>query len=141
MDSIPCEPVLLEKAKASPLGPTTTANAASPLDKRLAARGQRASSHNDLAANTFKWLAKLPRETRPNALAVKFPRVANRLAEVWNRPPECERYLDDLMTDTRGDRQGFPPDVASDLEALKKHFLKSAKSVQYGIWGNRSEFG
>ncbi len=140
MDPIPYEQVSLEEANASVPGQPTKIRASSPPRTSLAVCRQPAHNNNDLAANTFKWIAMLPREARPNALAIKFPRIANRLAEVWNRPLDCERYLDDLITDYRGDRQGFPLDVASDLTTLKKHFLKTAKTFHYGAWGNRIGF-
>lgn len=140
MDSIPYETVSLEEAKASVHGPIAKVETAPPPKKNWTP--SRLPTHNadDLAAATFKWLATLPKEARPNALALKFPRIANRLAEIWKRPLQCERYMDDLITDGRGDRQGFPTDVVADLAALKKYFMKTNKTVHYGVWGNRIGF-
>ena len=35
---------------------------------------------------------------------------------------QCEEYLDSLVIDQRGDRTGFPQDVAKELRALRSHY-------------------
>ena len=43
----------------------------------------------------------------------RFPRISNRLTEIWGSK-ECREELIKLITDTRnGTRQGFPPDIAA----------------------------
>lgn len=139
MDHIPFKKMSEEEAKKSLQRDVVKTDAKPPLDKdwqlnRLPADCQ----SEDLAAPTFKWLATIPKEIRPDALAHQFPRIANRLAEIWKRPLQCERYLDDLTIDRRGGRKGFPPDVAAEITALKAYFLRSTKTVRFGIWGNRT---
>ena len=34
----------------------------------------------------------------------------------------CEEYLDSLVVDQRGDRSGFPLDVAQELTALRNYY-------------------
>lgn len=54
----------------------------------------------------------------PHLLEAKFPRVFNKLLELW-QTPHIESYLQDLMVDKRaGDRQGFPPEAASEIIRL-----------------------
>lgn len=53
-------------------------------------------------------------ELYPHALEQNFPRILNHIVELWGSQ-EAEAYFNDLLIDTRGDRQGFPPKVASDL--------------------------
>lgn len=141
MDYIPFKKVSLEEAKAS-LQADTRETVPMPPKKNWAPNRMLNHDHSasDLTVDTFKWLATLPKEVRPNALALKYPRIANRIAEIWNRPVQCERYLDDLLMDLRGDRQGFPQDVAANIASLKGHFLKSTKTVHFGVWGNRIGF-
>ena len=45
------------------------------------------------------------------------PRLLERICAIW-RSPECARYLRCLILDERGDRQGFPPEVMSELLLL-----------------------
>lgn len=138
MDHIPFAKVSLEEAKAAlstAIGPARVSPQVS--SRWESRRGPQHAVAQDLATQTFKWLATLPKEARPNALAIKFPRIANRLADIWKRPLHCERYLDDLMIDRRGGRQGFPSDVAADIARLKAHFLSNSPTVRFDVWGER----
>jgi hypothetical protein len=79
-------------------------------------------TNEPLTEATAKWLAALPVEVRPVNLARDFPRVANKLCELWKRPAQCEPFLVELMFDQRGGRQGFPLSVAGELAALNSHY-------------------
>jgi len=70
---------------------------------------------------TAKWLASIPTEIQPLALAQKFPRIANNLARLWQDRVALHDYLDDLVVDRRGGRQGFPPEVHSELLVLRDY--------------------
>ena len=67
---------------------------------------------------------ELPASVRPRQLALRYARLANRLAEIWSDPVKCERLLDDLMTDRRGGRKGFPLAIASELATLRDHYFR-----------------
>ena len=75
-----------------------------------------------LSDETSRWITGLPADVRPIACARRFPRIANSIAEVWRRVRQCEEYLDSLIIDARGNRTGFPPDVAKELRALRSHY-------------------
>jgi hypothetical protein len=75
-----------------------------------------------LLDETSRWIAELPANVRPIALVRRFPRIANSIAELWRRVARCEEYLDTLVVDLRGDRSGFPPDVAQELTALRNYY-------------------
>ena len=67
----------------------------------------------------------------PSKLEDGFPRVFNNLLE------HCEsthfnQYLNDLLFDKRGDRQGFPEDIVSELWKLQRYqqALESASTDQ-----------
>ena len=66
----------------------------------------------------------LPAAVRPVVLARKFPRIANSIAELWRRVARCEEYLDTLVVDLRGDRTGFPLEVAQELAALRGYYAE-----------------
>ena len=73
---------------------------------------------------TTLWMAELPQSIRPIMLPRKFPRIANSIAELWRRVARCEEYLDTLVVDLRGDRTGFPSEVAQELTALRSYFAE-----------------
>lgn len=87
-----------------------------------------------LKETTMKWLLAFPAESRPLALAKKYPRIANLLAELWPFPAQFEAKLNEYMLDDRPSRQGFPPDVAMDFAKLKQHFAAVDTRVKDGIW-------
>jgi hypothetical protein len=73
---------------------------------------------------TRLWMNDLPPAVRPALLARKFPRIANSIAELWRRVARCEEYLDTLVVDTRGNRTGFPLEVAQELAALRGYYAE-----------------
>jgi hypothetical protein len=68
-----------------------------------------------------QWLRRLPARRRPLRLCESYPRVANRIAWCWSDPVLAEQALDDLLTDRRGGRAGFPALVVRELQRLR-HF-------------------
>ena len=66
-----------------------------------------------------------PRSTLPGHLSAelsaditliteKFARIADKILLMWGSP-ELQQYLDGLILDDRGGRQGFPPQIAAAL--------------------------
>ena len=77
---------------------------------------------NGLLRPTISWAQSLPPQALPNALLAKFPRIGNLLAVLWDDPNSARRYLDDLLVDKRGNRQGFPLDILRELLALRTYY-------------------
>jgi hypothetical protein len=77
---------------------------------------------NGLLRPTMNWASTLPPDVRPNALLAKFPRIANLIAVLWRDPNSLRRYVDDLLVDSRGNRQGFPLHVLRELFALRAYY-------------------
>jgi hypothetical protein len=73
---------------------------------------------------TRRWLDSLPNETRPHALAERFPRLANLIALNWNSPSDCCAFIASLMLDQRGGRRGFPYDVLQDIHNLRVYYTR-----------------
>ena len=90
-------------------------------DSAHAAQRERQEANVLLDATTL-WIAELPAAVRPIALARTFPRIANNIAQLWRRVARCEEYLDSLLVDLRGNRSGFPADVAQELTALRGYY-------------------
>jgi len=72
---------------------------------------------------TLKWFESLPPRVRPMALIRQFARIANLIAATWSNREYFETYMESLLTDQRGNRQGFPPDVLAELSALEVYRL------------------
>ena len=82
---------------------------------------RRPAAHaQEITADTMQWLVRLPADLRPIALR-EFPHVLNKLATLWADDEACGAYLESLMLDDRGGRQGFPPAALSELIALNLH--------------------
>lgn len=83
---------------------------------------------------TIKWARSIPSELRPRALVIKFPRIANAMADAWTHPNLFNMLLCQLMLDDRGGRQGFPFDVLQDLANLRVYFDSRYKHPGTDVW-------
>jgi len=63
-----------------------------------------------------------------------FPRIVNRLADVWHKPSEFERCMDDLLLDTRGNRIGFPSEIVAELTALREYYQTKLHPKKNDPW-------
>jgi hypothetical protein len=72
-----------------------------------------------LQGSTIEWLLKLPAPLRPRELCDRYPRAANAVATAWKDADDRAAVLDELLSDRRGNRRGFPPEVTSELQALR----------------------
>ena len=82
---------------------------------------RRPPRHNDeaLTGTTRAWLRKLPAGRRPQQLCVHYPRVANLIAWHWRDAVRAHEVLDELLTDRRGGRVGFPQAIVHELRRLR----------------------
>ena len=63
-----------------------------------------------------------------------FPRIHQNIVSMWGRP-EGEEFLDNLIMDDRGGRQGFPQDVMGALLLLQRvHFQKFGTFKKVDPW-------
>lgn len=74
-----------------------------------------------LAGETMDWVMRLPADARPIQLCEKFPRIANAVAQAWADRSHSESLLAGMLTDRRGKRRGFPPEIQLELERLAAH--------------------
>jgi hypothetical protein len=120
----PVEPNVLRKAvvRASETMSAHLPSSSPSESPQAALRRQNTTTVNRLLSSTIDWLAALPPNVRPLALATKYPRLANRIAQEWREPSACRRDFDDLVYDKRGTRRGFPPDVYVELLALRDYY-------------------
>lgn len=57
--------------------------------------------------------------TQSSALEQQFPRITEKIVLLWGYP-EMDIFFERLAIDLRGDREGFPPDVMSELMWLSR---------------------
>lgn len=81
---------------------------------------RRARPAEHLLPLTEKWFDKFPSDRAPCALASQYPRVCNMIAVQWNDHRGAPELFEDLMTDRRGGRAGFPPAVRRDLQSVQE---------------------
>jgi hypothetical protein len=86
-----------------------------------------------------------PAPPRPGAdpmpiVRSKFPHIAERIGSLWGTKA-CDAYLDELLIDDRGNRQGFPPEVATALFKISRehehHFGFCARYAAHWTPGSR----
>jgi hypothetical protein len=83
---------------------------------------------------TFKWLATLPSEIRPMATARRYPRIVNRIADLWSHCEYTRLNLQSLLHDRRGGRLGFPGPIRKELEALQQHYFENLSGLPAVLW-------
>lgn len=77
---------------------------------------------NELMLNLVMGKEKL----YPHELEKQFPRILNKIIELWDTP-QMEAYFNDLMVDKRGNRQGFPAAVATEIFYLSQVYERTRK--------------
>lgn len=90
--------------------------------------------HRDrmLSEKARVWSLRLPPDVNPVKLCERYPRIANRLAFLWRDEGLAGYYLDELLIDRRGDRRGFPAEVAVELVKLREfHDLRVGAAVNH----------
>lgn len=75
----------------------------------------------------------------PHALEKHFPRVFGQIMALWGSQ-EIDTLFSELMVTQRSDRQGFPPDVASDIMYLSMvHTRLKGIKPDSDTWGQVSD--
>jgi hypothetical protein len=111
-------------------GPIAYARAEHPAAQRQAPSPHDATLNRSAAA----WMAELPEQVVPLALAFQFPRIVNRLSRFWDSPRMLDRYFEELLLDQRGRRKGFPEKILIELRALAEHHRALHETPTTDIW-------
>jgi len=99
-------------------------------------------SDSQLTAESTALLASLDEGVRPKELASRYPRIVNKIARDWRLPSQLDRYFQELLMDTRGNRQGFPLKIVMELSTLREHYTGMSGSARAAsVWdANQSIF-
>lgn len=74
----------------------------------------------------------------PHELEKRYPRILKRILDLWGTT-QLDAYFLELMIDTRGDRQGFPPEVAREiyhLSHIHEHVHARPEQENSDPWAN-----
>lgn len=63
----------------------------------------------------------------------KHPRIGNKIALMWGSV-ELQKYLNDIIFDARGDRQGFPPATAEVLLRIHRYHGTLVPEDDKHVW-------
>ena len=107
-----------------PLAPGGPAPAAGLQDATDWSSARKAHPAEYLLPLTEKWFDKFPAQAAPCALASQYPRICNLIAVHWNDHRGAPALFEDLLTDRRGGRAGFPPAVRRDLIAVQEYWYR-----------------
>ena len=77
-----------------------------------------------------RWLRGLPPEVLPASLLTTFPRIVNLIAMQWEDRGACAPYFEELLSDRRGGRKGFPQNVERDLSRLRNYWYSRTPTVE-----------
>ena len=73
-------------------------------------------------------------EDYPHTLEYKYPRIFGKIMALWDAP-EIDDYFMELVVDKRGDRAGFPQDVAAEIVHLSLvHAAHHTADQQSDVW-------
>jgi hypothetical protein len=81
------------------------------------------SEKAELTTDADSFFRTLPGKDYPQTLADNFPRIANTIFELRDDRVKLTQYLDSLLNDTRGGRQGFPFSVLMEIQNLREVLL------------------
>jgi hypothetical protein len=91
-------------------------------------------SDNALHHRTIKWLATLPAGIRPIATGRLYPRIVNRIGDLWSQCEYTRFHFQSLLIDRRKRRKGFPSEVKAELEALQHYYFEHLSGLPALLW-------
>lgn len=70
----------------------------------------------------------------PHGLESKYPRIFEKIMMLWDKPGISEYFME-LMVPERGDRAGFPPEIAAEIVRLSLvHASSHTAGKKHDIW-------
>ena len=72
-----------------------------------------------LSTQSLEFLSTLEGADYPKALVGRFPRIVNAMMGLRGDPVALKSYMESLLRDMRGGRQGFPLDVLMNIQDMR----------------------
>jgi len=100
-ESIDFEPTDFDVARAALEEPPAGVKALKKADPNFWIKQRKPAQafDNRLTDAAHDWVSQLPQAARPLDLLRAYPRIVNKLAEVWPNGEQCLEMLDDLVVD------------------------------------------
>jgi hypothetical protein len=89
---------------------------------------------NALQRRTIKWLATLPASIRPIQTGRLYPRIVNRIGDLWSQCEYTRLHFQSLLIDRREGREGFPSEVKAELEAFQHYYFEHLSKLPALLW-------
>ena len=89
---------------------------------------------NVLRHRTIKWLATLPADIHPLRTGRLYPRIVNRIGDLWSQCEYTRLYFQSLLHDRRKGRKGFPSEVKAELETLQHYYFEHLSRLPALLW-------
>ncbi len=99
-----------------------------------ASRRPRDETEDALRDRAFKWLATLPVEVRPMTTGHRYPRIVNRICDLWGHCEYTRLFFQSLLFDRRKGRRGFPPEVSDELTVLQQYYFEHLSGLPAILW-------
>ena len=119
---------------AAEVSPATIGPAIGTTSGWQAVRHRNDADDNVLHDRAFKWLAALPADLRAIATARQYPRVVNRIADLWGHCEYTRLHFQSLLIDRPEGRKVFPPGVRKELEALQHYYFENLSGLPAILW-------
>jgi ankyrin repeat protein len=76
----------------------------------------------------------------PYKLEEKFARIADRISELWYTA-QIDGYFSELLIDARGNRAGFPPEIAREifLLSITHEEIRNTRQAETDVWAAERE--
>lgn len=91
---------------------------------------------SEIRALLLEKMGELAAGNYPATIERRFPHILARITDLWGTSA-LDTYLDSLMLDDRGGRQGFPPEVATEIfHLISVHGALGVTRTNIGFgWG------
>ena len=97
-------------------------------------RNQQEKEKLEISSAGWALLASIEESARPKELAELFPRIINRMAELWRNSRQMNLYFEELLTSNRLARKGFPLSIIQELCTLKDYYQTKVYPLQHDVW-------
>lgn len=81
------------------------------------------ADNTPLSAQSVEFLSTLEGNDFPKALVERFPRIVNAMMDLRGDPAGLKAYMESLLRDMRGGRQGFPLDVLMNIQDMRDRLI------------------
>ena len=87
-----------------------------------------------LTGDAIRLMLRLHGAVTVDALADHFPRILNRIAEVWEKPIRADRYFVELLNNSRESHERLSKDALTEIRNLRAHHLLNNYRTAPGAW-------